>query len=116
MVLAESELRTSIDSTLRLVVQAVFVAAAVAIATTSDGSFMKSNFCKINQNLITDKCLVSDIQQKINRSRNWVEGKVEQYFSSVFAKIGFNLKIISQKVKKSIVITSVDITCLFKKL
>ena len=38
MVLAESELRTSIDSTLRLVVQAVVVAAAaVAIATTSDG-------------------------------------------------------------------------------
>ena len=65
---------------------------------------MKSNFCKINQNLITDKCLVSDIQQKINRSRNWIEGKVEQYFSSDFAKIGFNLKIMSQKVRKNIAI------------
>ena len=74
--------------------------------------FYEIEFLQNKPEFDTDKCLVTDIQQKINRSRNWVEGKVEQYFSSVFAKIGFNLKIISQKVKKSIVIT-----CLvFKKL
>ena len=87
MVLAESELRTSIDSTLRLVVQAVFVAAAVAIATTSDGSFMKSNFCKINQNLITDKCLVSDIQQKLIGVEIELKAKLNNIFLQFLPKL-----------------------------
>ena len=66
--------------------------------------FYEIEFLQNKPEFDTDKCLVSDIQQKINRSRNWVEGKVEQYFSSVFAKIGFNLKVISQKVRKNIAI------------